>query len=789
MDAPVVLIYGTNGSGKTSLLSALELALTGAIPSLRRVERDYLQHLPHKEAIDGRGKVELDVTGLDGRDHAKMIVTKNSVENDHLLSSEMASFFSERCYLAQSTLARLLEIYQQQDARKTDSPLTRFVKDLLGLDEFDALVDGLRTVEDVRRLREPVPAYWSARQDIPELEDQLRQLFDELTLLESREAAIEQRIRGLLVDLLPNLPAGRLNLSAMQTGLSTDEDETALLLLARVRRDLTTISQQWRSIAAGPATENRQSIEKADMETRGALHRWTADVGAALDRVVSELQTSIPDLKTTATANPDAVRVGAAQAVDAELRRIANLLTRDEAEEKRISGLQQSIDQGNARMVALDQKISEAAGVNEGLAQALSEIAPHIHNDNCPVCGRNFSEISTLPLSAHLSARIAELVETAGRLQALSRDKAATAGAIGAAERELGTLTARRLTSAERDDLKKKRARFDELRLRLAGLQEGTDRGASLVRRAAFTSSRLTELRNNDQVATLLRQSLATSALQLSQPPIGMDESVEVGSSRLQRYVEERERLLVERQRIRRSALEEIEELRKERLRLEQVRREIVTKDRKLQPLKRAKFEADRRIDLAKELAKRTRDRRTNIIRQVFNDELNAVWRDLFVRLAPDELFVPAFALPQTLTGPVEAILETHYRPGGKGGNPRAMLSAGNLNTAALTLFLALHLSQKPMLPWLIIDDPVQSMDEVHIAQFAALLRTLSKQKDRQVVIAVHERPLFEYLTLELSPAYLDDRLITVELAKSHDGMTTAVWKPRTYEPDRAIAA
>jgi exonuclease SbcC len=80
-------------------------------------------------------------------------------------------------------------------------------------------------------------------------------------------------------------------------------------------------------------------------------------------------------------------------------------------------------------------------------------------------------------------------------------------------------------------------------------------------------------------------------------------------------------------------------------------------------------------------------------------------------------------------------------------------------------------------------------MDEVHIAQFAALLRTLSKQKGRQIVIAVHERQLFEYLALELSPAYLDDRLITVELARASDGTTTAVWEMKTYEPDRAIAA
>ena len=47
------------------------------------------------------------------------------------------------------------------------------------------------------------------------------------------------------------------------------------------------------------------------------------------------------------------------------------------------------------------------------------------------------------------------------------------------------------------------------------------------------------------------------------------------------------------------------------------------------------------------------------------------------------------------------------------------MLSAGNLNTAALTLFLALHLSVEEKLPWLVLDDPVQSMDELHIAQFA----------------------------------------------------------------------
>lgn len=116
------------------------------------------------------------------------------------------------------------------------------------------------------------------------------------------------------------------------------------------------------------------------------------------------------------------------------------------------------------------------------------------------------------------------------------------------------------------------------------------------------------------------------------------------------------------------------------------------------------------------------------------------------------------------------------------------MLSAGNLNTAALTLFLALHLSVDPHLPWLLLDDPVQSMDEVHVQQFAALLRTLAKRHGRRIVIAVHERALFEYLSLELSASQPDDVLVTVELSRSHEGATVVRPSLLQYVPDRALA-
>lgn len=102
---------------------------------------------------------------------------------------------------------------------------------------------------------------------------------------------------------------------------------------------------------------------------------------------------------------------------------------------------------------------------------------------------------------------------------------------------------------------------------------------------------------------------------------------------------------------------------------------------------------------------------------------------------------------------------------------------------------LALHLSVPSLLPWLVIDDPVQGMDEVHIAQFAALLRTLSKQHERQIFVGVHEKPLFEYLSLELCPAFRHDRLVTLDLGRGADGTTVPGYEPVSWTPDPAVAA
>ncbi len=80
-------------------------------------------------------------------------------------------------------------------------------------------------------------------------------------------------------------------------------------------------------------------------------------------------------------------------------------------------------------------------------------------------------------------------------------------------------------------------------------------------------------------------------------------------------------------------------------------------------------------------------------------------------------------------------------------------------------------------------------MDDLHVAQFAALLRTLSKGLGKQIVVAVHERALFDYLTLELSPAFAGDSLLAVEISRNFDGETIADPRFFEFEVDKAVAA
>jgi exonuclease SbcC len=786
LDAPVVLIHGLNGTGKTSLLSAIELGLTGAVASFSRFDPGYLAHLPHKKSPTGKCRVSIEVAGLTNRT-AEVFGDGKGIIGSGLLSGDMPRFFAERCYLPQTALGRLLEIYEHQDSRRSDTPLTRFVKELLGLEALDALIEGLHASGDVRRLREKAPNFWSARSGAADLANQVTAATDAVTALREAVTGLEVQLRDVLVGIIE--PSGELDAKVLASRLAQEigRIESHLSDLARRRRDLASADAQLTAALLADGGQ-REAAEAASTAAQAVLRSWQTGPGADLQTLLAAIRERFPSLPGSA-ADTASAYTSATKAVEAEVQQLQRIVNQAAADEKALSEVEESLRQGTARVVTIDSELERGkGGANQELAQALTAMASHVEGELCPVCGRDFGEVSATPLAAHISAEVQRLIAAAGRVQALVRDRSSTSAAVAQAQRRQMELTTRLFSDEQRDKNKLDLAIFTEWNTALAGLMDAASEGSQYQREASEAARQLSVMTTQQAGVRGLRAELVQHAKSLAIPTLADNAPLRTILTSLVAEVQRQEETLQSTAARHRRTSEQLGELAQHRTALENA----VAKQSEIVALQRTRTnqreESDRRIAAARDLANRAQDLRTEKVRQVFNNELNAVWSELFIRLAPDEEFVPAFALPQSGNGAVEAVLETRYRSGGKGGKPRAMLSAGNLNTSALTLFLALHLSVKPTLPWLIIDDPVQSMDDVHIAQFAALLRTL-KQEGRQVILAVHDRQLFDYLALELSPTFNGDRLITIELGRSAEGLTTAPWNLTVFTPDRAIAA
>ena len=785
LDAEIVLIHGPNGSGKTSILSAIELALTGAIPSLSRAEPEYELYLPHKDRPYGEVRLEIeDDQGLVRT--GQMRVTTTGVEGTPLLSLEEGEWFSERSYLAQSTLGRLLEIYQHSD-RKTQSPLTRFVNELLGLDRMEALISGLHSAGNIARLKAPVPAYGETRDAIVSKTTERDAITSEMFELSRSIVAIESDLRSSMSQVAPSLGNELLDLDNILECLRTVDEADGLLEIAGMRREVEVSEASLLRLASVPGEAERSAAQSTNLSVLDDLDRWLKTNGPSVDETLRSAGGLFADVPPPEQGNylkrADALLIR----IRTDTDRIKTQLSAYEADMLSRDDLARKLAEAEVRLGRIELQIGQSVQTNETLARALAAISPHVHEDVCPVCDRDYSEVSSVPLQAHLAAKVGAMVEEAGRLQALTRDRASMQADVAQLDRDHKAASGKLMPDAELTQLKRRLADLMEAATKIEQRQGLFAEGDVLRTDVAAAAQALFTYESADQSGIILRASLSDIARRIGVEGsrLAPSEIIAVVRDRLQ----QRETVLASRQRARTTAMEQVNALTTARREFSTIRTRLDQTESALMNLQSRKEEADLLIVVAKDLVRQTRDARTRVVRRVFNDELNSIWRDLFVRLAPEEPFIPAFAIPESAGADIEAVLETHHRRGGRGGNPRAMLSAGNLNTAALTLFLAIHLSSSARLPWLVIDDPVQSMDEVHIAQFAALLRTLAKQMKRQVIIAVHERSLFDYLSLELSPTYEGERLNLIELGRNAVGRTVSRWEPRPFVVDHAIAA
>ena len=788
LDAKVVVVHGENGAGKTSLLSAIELALTGRVISLQRADPQYMSQLLHRSPVRdaaNQGIVSLQTEGLTGENNFQAVITQAGVQPHATLPNGTASFFSERCYLPQSLLGQLLQIYQDSDSAP-DSPLSRFVTELLGLNRLDAIETGLAPVGDIRNFRKTTERYGQVEHEKAQLE---RSLAEHRRTRDAAQSALNESLSIL------NAARTSLGLSELIDGSQLDTvsdelratpEEATLSALHDQRRRLEAIGREASRNGDQDALLDDSALVIVHKAASERLRLWQQQFDGPIQELRTRVASVVPNIDA-ALSDPEEYQHLALASLRERKRQAQEQSARATQDTRRQAEITNELAVARKNLQTVDEEIGRIAANSGALAAVLAELTSFISTDICPVCDRNFAEEDKGPLSDHVNHKVRALSGSAERLLGLSRNRSGQQEQIERLERERAQIQSRALPQREAIDLDRTAGIFDELISQLERLAPSMNDGASFA--AAETAARrtLSDFQSRNLARTAAMASLAEFAISLGQSPPGTLETPQEVVARFLAVLEERTRTQNLRMTARGRARDALGQAKVELARLKDANDRIALDDASHRSLDEALKRALRVRSDAQVIKSQVEAVRSGIIGREFNDRLNRLWRDLFVRLAPNEPYVPAFRIPTESTQRLQPKLITTHRSGVAGGTPGAMLSAGNLNTAALTLFIALHLTVSDQLPWLILDDPVQSMDDVHISHFAALLRTLSKQHRRQIVIAVHDRQLFEYLKLELSPAFEGDSLRTLELSRGPTTDTLCFPDRRNFREETAL--
>jgi exonuclease SbcC len=667
------------------------------------------------------------------------------------------------------------------------SPLAQFVSKLLGLDRLDALEAGLKPLADVRNVRKIVDDWTVAEND----KSRLDRLLSDARKLRNE---LNEQVRNTLAELATLCSALELSaevreetLEDVAATLSNGSDSEAFARLTDQRRRLASIRREI-DAAQSAISSNPASISAGTEETRAAFSRWEAEYGTRVSALRGRVEALLPNISLP--SDPEQFAEAALSRLRTEQKQLYDRTSQARVDIARHSTAQDERDVALRQRDTIDQEVARLSTGAGSLSSALAELTSFIANDLCPVCDRDFREISKVPLSEHVHRKVRTLSASAERLLTLGRTRSEIQVTTERLVREIESISARRLDQKALVQLDRQSASAEVLINELESLIEPLREGGRL--RAADVAARrvVNDAQSRHASLAAARDTLSDFALAIGAAVLEEGESFETALARLDSLLAAHANRLEQRLSSRRKGADYIaivhSAMTRRREADERISKDLVSWRHADQTLERAQFLRNQGNAIRNAVDKV----RSAIIRREFNDRLNRVWRDLFVRLAPGEPFIPAFRIPESSTQKLQPKLITEHRDGGEaGGTPGAMLSAGNLNTAALTLFTALHLSVPPELPWMILDDPVQSMDDVHISHFAALLRTLSKEHGRQVLIAVHDRQLFDYLKLELSPAFAGDSLLTLELSRGPRRDSVCISRRFSFKEETALLA
>jgi len=141
---------------------------------------------------------------------------------------------------------------------------------------------------------------------------------------------------------------------------------------------------------------------------------------------------------------------------------------------------------------------------------------------------------------------------------------------------------------------------------------------------------------------------------------------------------------------------------------------------------------------------------------------------DFYQQVSPHPRFRSIQFVPKAIPGRgggnalfIEAIDEFE----GKRINPSLTFSSAQLNVLAISIFLAIHTKQAwSKLDTILMDDPIQNMDDLNILSYIDLIRRI--RRDKQIVISTHDENIYRLMRRKFEPS---------------DGETLICYEYKTY--------
>jgi DNA repair exonuclease SbcCD ATPase subunit len=656
----VVVLWGPNGTGKTTVLDALQWLVVGDIPRLRRstLKKD-------EDVVTSRYATGAPYVSVCFTDHAdtQVEVTRHGVGKNMRLT--LTSSADARALSGDEAELALAQIVGQDGPHESRARFGRV--HLLQQDELTELLQA-DTKERYRFL-----ANLTGLENLQRLDAQLRS-----------------------------------ELKALRAGL-------------RERRD------QAEPLQSGLAAFERERIDSANVETDRQL--------AAQQRLRHAIAHVNASLTRPSDAQPQQLLANASEMINTLRDRMNRLESlpggvTDKADdlESQLTALQQATTILAQRIAfeerTLVSRAEELLALEHGhdRAQRLAQLALELIDEHCPVCGQTHDREAT-------RVRLLHLLGDDDKLHA-----------------------ARRALDAQRAALTRAREKEISDRERVQHLEQQLQ----IVKRTAQDRERLCA-----EVRQLIGGEVSGDLVGLAYQRIS---SIEVGVEML------------------RAAIDESNVLQSVRERLIAASRDAEARGARLDLLQEEIADLERRVRSAEDVCRwlgaqvvettaRILDASTPLVNALYVQlDVHPTFRRFAFR--SDRRYEAGHLRPWVYDDEEQA-----------DGNAVHVLSAAQLNALALCLFFALNLEEGERFAAAMLDDPVQSMDDVNVLSLVDVLRTLRRR--RQLILTTHDLDLARLLTRKLRPLEDGQRTMFVTLANwsTHGPRVTVEAREPDAEP------